>query len=255
MEKNQVFPEWCPLQFLPFAPEEQREGRSMAEFERAGLRSSEPASNGRLSSSIIELASTLTRYNQELAERTAEKERMGKILAEFRKHTAWQGQRKQLMRRNQERLFNESSWLESKTTEVRWQPGRRNLTTAEPHLPPSPCSPSQVRQDLVLVSNELRQLPRPRHAPLSLARVVRQCKATATKAELGKLDIEVKLEQDSCSAVQQICTQGNKALAAHAHERDRYRAEADAYSQQALKLKDRIEELAYQVNGLAAGTL
>tara|TARA_B100000795_G_C22640690_1_gene376341 strand:- start:344 stop:814 length:471 start_codon:yes stop_codon:yes gene_type:complete len=130
----------------------------MAEFERAGLRSSEPASNGRLSSSIIELASTLTRYNQELAERTAEKERMGKILAEFRKHTAWQGQRKQLMRRNQERLFNESSWLESKTTEVRWQPGRRNLTTAEPHLPPSPCSPSQVRQDLVLVSNELRQV-------------------------------------------------------------------------------------------------
>ena len=55
--------------------------------------------------------------------------------------------------------------------------------------------------------------------------------------------------------MQQICTQGNKALAAHAHERDRYRAEADAYSQQALKLKDRIEELAYQVNGLAAGTL
>ena len=89
----------------------------------------------------------------------------------------------------------------------------------------------------------------------STLRVVRQCKATATKAELGKLDIEVKLEQDSCSAVQQICTQGNKALAAHAHERDRYRAEADAYSQQALKLKDRIEELAYQVNGLAAGTL
>uniref|UniRef100_A0A7S0HT48 Uncharacterized protein n=1 Tax=Phaeocystis antarctica TaxID=33657 RepID=A0A7S0HT48_9EUKA len=191
----------------------------MAEFERAGLRSSEPASNGRLSSSIIELASTLTRYNQELAERTAEKERMGKILAEFRKHTAWQGQRKQLMRRNQERLFNESSWLESKTTEV--------------------------RQDLVLVSNELRQVK----AELG------KCKATATKAELGKLDIEVKLEQDSCSAVQQICTQGNKALAAHAHERDRYRAEADAYSQQALKLKDRIEELAYQVNGLAAGTL
>jgi|TARA_B110001469_G_C9525136_1_gene261243 hypothetical protein len=79
----------------------------------------EPASH-KLSSTIIELASTLTRYNQELAERTAEKERMGKILAEFRKHRAWQGQRKQLMRRNQERLFNESSWLESKTTEVRW---------------------------------------------------------------------------------------------------------------------------------------
>lgn len=82
-----------------------------------------------------------------------------------------------------------------------------------------------------------------------------QCKATATKAELLRLECEVKLEQDACSTVQQICSQANKALAAHAHERDRYRAEGDAYSQQALKLKDRIEELAYQVNGLAAGTL
>jgi hypothetical protein len=82
-----------------------------------GAKIAEPVGT-RLSSSIVELASTLTRYNQELAESTAEKERMGKILAEFRKHIAWQGQRKQLMRRNQERLFNESSWLESKTAEV-----------------------------------------------------------------------------------------------------------------------------------------
>ena len=82
-----------------------------------GAKMAEPVGQ-RLSSSIVELASTLTRYNQEIAERTAEKERMGKILAEFRKHTAWQGQRKQLMRRNQERLFNESSWLEGKTAEV-----------------------------------------------------------------------------------------------------------------------------------------
>ena len=237
----------------------------------SALGGAEPASN-RLSSSIIELASTLTRYNQELVERTAEKERMGKILAEFRKHTAWQGQRKQLMRRNQERLFNESSWLESKTTEVGGSPAAATSPLrcpAEPSPPSLARSGTQVRQDLVLVSNELRQvkaelgkvrhshsqLPRPRHALLSLARVVWQCKATATRAELGKLDNEVKLEQDSCSAVQQICTQANKALAAHAHERDRYRAEADAYAQQALKLKDRIEELAYQVNGLAAGTL
>lgn len=85
----------------------------------------EVVSDGKLSSSVLELAQTLTRYNQELTERTAEKDRMSKILAEFRKHTAWQGQRKQLMRRNQERLFNESSWLESKTTEVWWQPSRR----------------------------------------------------------------------------------------------------------------------------------
>ena len=82
-----------------------------------GAKMAEPVGH-RLSSSIVELASTLTRYNQEIAERTAEKERMGKILAEFRKHIAWQGQRKQLMRRNQERLFNESSWLEGKTAEV-----------------------------------------------------------------------------------------------------------------------------------------
>ena len=117
----------------------------------------------------------------------------------------------------------------------------------------------QVKAELGKVRHSHSRLPRPhallRHARLSLARVVRQCKATATKAELGTLDNEVKLEQDSCSAVQQICAQANKALAAHAHERDRYRAEADAYAQQALKLKDRIEELAYQVNGLAAGTL
>ena len=102
-----------------------------------GAKMAEPVGN-RLSSSIVELASTLTRYNQELAERTAEKERMGKILAEFRKHIAWQGQRKQLMRRNQERLFNESSWLEGKTAEVlvaRPSPPRHRRGTAGP----SPC--------------------------------------------------------------------------------------------------------------------
>ena len=102
-----------------------------------GAKMAEPVGQ-RLSSSIVELASTLTRYNQEIAERTAEKERMGKILAEFRKHIAWQGQRKQLMRRNQERLFNESSWLEGKTAEVlvaRPSPPRHRLGTAGP----SPC--------------------------------------------------------------------------------------------------------------------
>ena len=76
------------------------------------------ASDGKLAGSVLELAQTLTRYNTDLAERSAEKERTSKILAEFRKHTAWQAQRKQLMRRNQERLFNESTWLETKTAEV-----------------------------------------------------------------------------------------------------------------------------------------
>ena len=97
------------------------------------------------------------------------------------------------------------------------------------------------------MSNELRQVK----AELGKCKAARD----ASKAELAKLEQEVKLEQDACSNVQQICTQANKAIAAHAHERDRSRAEADAYRQQALKLKDRIEELAYQVNGLAAGSL
>ena len=56
------------------------------------------ASDGKLAGSVLELAQTLTRYNTDLAERSAEKERTSKILAEFRKHTAWQAQRKQLMR-------------------------------------------------------------------------------------------------------------------------------------------------------------
>ena len=119
----------------------------------------EAGPGSRLSSSILELAQNLTRYNQELSERTAEKERMSKILAEFRKHTAWQGQRRQVMRRNQERLFNESSWLESKTAEV-WHPSSDNLKAvgAAQHNTHVPLIRAQVRQDLLLVSNELRQV-------------------------------------------------------------------------------------------------
>ena len=78
----------------------------------------ELCSDGSLAGSVLELAQTLTKHNQELQERTAEKERLVKIMADFRKHIAWQGQRKQLMRRNQERLFNESKWLNTKTSEV-----------------------------------------------------------------------------------------------------------------------------------------
>ena len=53
-------------------------------------------SDGKLAGSVLELSQTLTRYNSDLKERTAEKERTSKILSEFKKHTAWQGQRKQL---------------------------------------------------------------------------------------------------------------------------------------------------------------
>ena len=46
----------------------------------------------------------------------------------------------------------------------------------------------QVRAELGKVRRSHSQLPRPRRALLSLVRVVWQCKATATKAELGKLE-------------------------------------------------------------------
>ena len=135
-------------------------------------------SDGKLAGSVLELSQTLTRYNSDLKECTAEKERTSKILSEFKKHTAWQGQRKQLMRRNQERLFNESTWLETKTTEVGCACPKPAMPTAAPSL----CT--QVRQDLLLVSNELRQVK----AELAKVRAARD----AAKAEVSKLDMEVR---------------------------------------------------------------
>ena len=64
-----------------------------------------------------------------------------------------------------------------------------------------------------------------------------------------------KLERDSAAAMSQLCAQAQKALTAHSRERDDWKAEADRAQHEARKLKDRLEEMAYKVNGLAAGAL
>ena len=88
-------------------------------------------SDGSLAGNVLELTQMLTRYNQELRDRNEEKSRLSGVQAEFKKHLAWQKQRAHALNRNVEKLFNESSWLEQKTTEV--------------------------RQDAQLVAHELRQ--------------------------------------------------------------------------------------------------
>ena len=71
-----------------------------------------------LAENVLELRSTLTKYTQELDERAAEKKRLLAIQADFRRHLAWQKQRKQTLQRNHERLFNERTWLDGKSAEV-----------------------------------------------------------------------------------------------------------------------------------------
>ena len=73
--------------------------------------------------------------------------------------------------------------------------------------------------------------------------------------ELATLDQELKLERDAAAAMNQLCAQAQKALTAHSRERDGWKAEADRAQREARKLKDRLEEMAYKVNGLAAGAL
>lgn len=110
----------------------------------------------------------------------------------------------------------------------------RDPTTTPPHsAPPSIFQP----------------LPRP--SQLEKLQAARD----ARRAELANLEAEVKLEQDAASAVNAICAQANKALTAHTRERDGWRAEADRTAAEARKLKNQLEELAYKVNGLAAGAL
>ena len=53
-------------------------------------------------------------------------------------------------------------------------------------------------------------------------------------------------------AVSGLVTQAQKALHTHTKERDEMRKEADRTQAEARKLKDRLEEMAYKVNGLAA---
>ena len=47
-----------------------------------------------------------------------EKKRLLAIQADFRRHLAWQKQRKQTLQRNHERLFNERTWLDGKSAEA-----------------------------------------------------------------------------------------------------------------------------------------
>ena len=73
--------------------------------------------------------------------------------------------------------------------------------------------------------------------------------------QLATLDQELKLERDAAAAVGQLVAQAQKALTAHTRERDGWKAEADRAQAEARKLKDRLEAMAYKVNGLAAGAL
>ena len=65
-------------------------------------------SDGTLAGSVLELAQTLTKNNAVLRERSEERARLVKITGDFRKHLAWQAQRTQQLKRNLERLHNET---------------------------------------------------------------------------------------------------------------------------------------------------
>ena len=75
-------------------------------------------SSGALATGVLELTQTLTKYNQELQQRADEKARLSKDHAECKKRLSWQQQRAHGLRRNVERLFNETNWLNTKTAEV-----------------------------------------------------------------------------------------------------------------------------------------
>lgn len=175
-------------------------------------------SDGTLAGSVLELAQTLTKNTAVLKERTEERARLNQILTQFKKHLAWQTQRKQQLERNLERLHNETSWLTTKGDEV--------------------------HQDVQVVAHEARQA----QGELEKLKATRD----ARKLELTTVEQELKLERDAHSAVSHLCSQANKALLAHTRERDAWKAEADRAQQESRKLKDRLEEMAYKVNGMCA---
>ena len=167
-------------------------------------------SDGTLAGSVLELAQTLTKNNAILRERTEEKARLSKISGEFRKHLAWQAQRTQQLKRNLERLHNETQWLSTKA--------------------------SEVKQDAHVINHELRQAT----AELDKLKAARDTRLM----ELSTVEQELKLERDAAAAVGQLCSQARKALTAHSRERDGWKAEADRAQQEARKLKDRLEGMA-----------
>ena len=178
-------------------------------------------SDGTLAGSVLELAQTLTKNNAILRGRAEERARLAKIMGGFKKHLAWQSQRTQQLKRNLERLHNETSWLSTKAAEV--------------------------QQDAHVINHELRQAT----SELEKLKTARE----ARRVELATVEQELKLERDAAAAVQQLCAQAQKALSAHSRERDGWKAEADRNEQEARRLKDRLENAAYKVNGLAAGAL
>ena len=134
-----------------------------------------------LAENVLELRSTLTKYTQELDERAAEKKRLLAIQADFRRHLAWQKQRKQTLQRNHERLFNERTWLDGKSAEV--------------------------GQDVTLLSNELRQCK----AEVDKLKAERDAQAETLLIARE----EAKLEISSLGSMQELCTQATKALSVH----------------------------------------
>ena len=193
--------------------------RVQSENRLRGVQNAAPnLSDGTLAGSVLELAQTLTKNNAVLKERTDERARLGKILSEFKMHLAWQQQRKQQLQRNLERLYNETSWLANKSDEV--------------------------KQDTHVLGHDLRQA----QGELDKLKATRN----ARQQELTNVELELKLERDAHAAVSALCTQANKALLAHTRERDAWRAEADRAQQESKKLKDRLEEMAYKVNGMTS---
>ena len=77
------------------------------------------AADGSLAEGVLNLAQTLTKNNAVLKERTEEKQRLSKIMSEFRKHLSWQSQRTMTLKRNLERLHNETNWLSTKSEDVK----------------------------------------------------------------------------------------------------------------------------------------
>ena len=178
-------------------------------------------SDSTLAGSVLELAQTLTKNNAVLRERSEEKERLSKIIGEFRKHLTWQAQRTQQLQRNLERLHNETNWLSNKSDEV--------------------------RQDTNVVQHELRQV----QGELS------KLKAThdVQQEELHTIKQELKVEHDAVHAMNELCVQAHKALLAHTKERDAWKHEADTVAAECRKLKDRLEAMAYKVNGLQSSVV
>lgn len=150
-----------------------------------------PASDGSLAESVLELATTLSKNNAELRGRKEEYARLSRISVEFKQHVAWQTQRIATLKHNLERLHNETTWLDDKSTEV--------------------------AQDVRLAGVELRQINN------EIERVKAQTENS--RLELRALDDEIRLETDASASLQNISVQAGRAVAIHTREREAYMQE------------------------------